>query len=434
MTQANFDIVIKRYKNKIPKENVESFKRYVREAPDECMESLIAIRTKNTFVTALFSIFLGCFGVDRFYIGDVVFGLIKLIINIFGICSIGSRQWFTTATVVIVLDILDIYYTHIRAKEVNYDILRLFLSDAIAGNYGPLIYKMHHIERTSIYYKYEKKIDESDRETFVKLLDLAPDEYLNDLKNIKIKSPIKTLLFSIFLGEFGIDRFYMGKIKSAICKLILCLLSGTIIFLGSLKLDILSTPFINIVQILGIIITLSALIWYIVDICLTYKRARALNYQKISICLDRTKRNLLYWEYRNKISKSEWEMFKKQLEDVPEENVDAIRNVKLKKPTGTLLFSIFLGGIGVDRFYVGDVGIGVAKLVSNVIAYLIVIIPIVFPMFGVEISLVGIKELGILASIVMNIWHYVDLYYTYKTTKLINYQRIYFYLDKYKTC
>ncbi len=37
---------------------------------------------------------------------------------------------------------------------------------------------------------------------------------------------------------------------------------------------------------------------------------------------------------------------------------------EFKDPTTSLLLSIFLGGLGVDRFYIGDVGLGVLKLIT----------------------------------------------------------------------
>ena len=38
--------------------------------------------------------------------------------------------------------------------------------------------------------------------------------------------------------------------------------------------------------------------------------------------------------------------------------------IQLKDPTTSLLISIFAGGLGIDRFYIGDTGLGVGKLLT----------------------------------------------------------------------
>lgn len=38
--------------------------------------------------------------------------------------------------------------------------------------------------------------------------------------------------------------------------------------------------------------------------------------------------------------------------------------LQFKSPTTALILSIFLGGWGVDRFYIGDTGLGVGKLLT----------------------------------------------------------------------
>lgn len=39
--------------------------------------------------------------------------------------------------------------------------------------------------------------------------------------------------------------------------------------------------------------------------------------------------------------------------------------VELKDPTTILLISIFLGGLGIDRFMLGDTGMGILKLLTG---------------------------------------------------------------------
>ena len=101
---------------------------------------------------------------------------------------------------------------------------------------------------------------------------------------------------------------------------------------------------------------------------------------------------------------------------IPEESVLAFRNAlthasdeqyarlcmaPVKNPMTVLLFSIFLGGLGIDRFYIGDTGLGVAKL------------------------LVGWMTFGI--------WSIIDIFFCYKKAKENNLQLLLKCL-KYRNC
>ncbi|MCL2376623.1 MAG: TM2 domain-containing protein [Defluviitaleaceae bacterium] len=52
------------------------------------------------------------------------------------------------------------------------------------------------------------------------------------------------------------------------------------------------------------------------------------------------------------------------LKSVAPERADALLTVNLHNPTTLLLISIFLGEFGVDRFMLGDIGMGVGKLLT----------------------------------------------------------------------
>lgn len=55
---------------------------------------------------------------------------------------------------------------------------------------------------------------------------------------------------------------------------------------------------------------------------------------------------------------------KDKLKDVDESKFSLISTVEMKDPTTILLVSIFLGGLGIDRFMLGDTGMGVLKLLT----------------------------------------------------------------------
>lgn len=55
---------------------------------------------------------------------------------------------------------------------------------------------------------------------------------------------------------------------------------------------------------------------------------------------------------------------RQQLESLDESRESKLYTVQLKKPTAALILSLFAGGLGVDRFYIGQTGLGVGKLLT----------------------------------------------------------------------
>lgn len=57
-------------------------------------------------------------------------------------------------------------------------------------------------------------------------------------------------------------------------------------------------------------------------------------------------------------------IIREKLESVSENKYSVIQSLDYKDPTTLLIISIFLGYLGVDRFMLGQVGLGVVKLLT----------------------------------------------------------------------
>ena len=108
--------------------------------------------------------------------------------------------------------------------------------------------------------------------------------------------------------------------------------------------------------------------------------------------MEQTKVNHIIMMVKNDIPDDMVYVLTEALEKADDKVYNHVLSIPMKSKITTLLLSIFLGGLGADRFYIGDIGLGVAKL------------------------LLGWATFGI--------WPLVDIFLTYKKCKEINFQKI----------
>lgn len=108
--------------------------------------------------------------------------------------------------------------------------------------------------------------------------------------------------------------------------------------------------------------------------------------------MESSKVNALMTKFEGKIPDDQKVLLKNKLMKAEDETYDVLDTLSLKNKTVTLILAIFLGGFGVDRFYIGDVGKGIAKL-----------------LFG---------------WVTLGIWPFVDIFVSYRKAKAKNIQKI----------
>lgn len=107
--------------------------------------------------------------------------------------------------------------------------------------------------------------------------------------------------------------------------------------------------------------------------------------------MDNNKIATIMAQVREYIPEEKKMELQQRLSVMPDEAGMVISEVNFKSSTTTLILSIFLGDLGIDRFYVGDIGLGVLKLLT-------------VGLFGV--------------------WGFIDIFLCYKKAKKKNYETI----------
>ena len=74
--------------------------------------------------------------------------------------------------------------------------------------------------------------------------------------------------------------------------------------------------------------------------------------------------NMLLMTYSKYFPDESMMMIRDRFETMDESKTSMLYTLGLKDPTMALILSIVAGGLGIDRFYIGDTGLGIAKLLT----------------------------------------------------------------------
>ena len=96
-------------------------------------------------------------------------------------------------------------------------------------------------------------------------------------------------------------------------------------------------------------------------------------------------------------------------ENISEEKVNKIKELKLKSIYATVFLSLFLGLFGADRFYAGDIKLGVGKLAMGLVGYI----------FG------GFGTIGFAIRLLSYVWWIEDIFFSYRLSRKRNSEKIY---------
>lgn len=85
--------------------------------------------------------------------------------------------------------------------------------------------------------------------------------------------------------------------------------------------------------------------------------------------MEKEKINQILISYKDYIPNDKVAYLKSVLEKTSDDAFENILSAKTYNPTTTLILSILLGTLGIDRFYIRDIGLGICKLLFGFLTF-----------------------------------------------------------------
>ena len=159
---------------------------------------------------------------------------------------------------------------------------------------------MEDIKRMIVCEKLRKYIPENWVYILSENLQDAPENTLDYVMMLPLKNPSTTLLLSIFLGGWGIDRLYINDGLGYV-KLMLTILRLIIGFVGGLASLFGNDFLLGCCILIGFVLGVAGVIWWIIDMCILSKRVKEVNAIEIAEMIETAKTGMDINSLRKKI-------------------------------------------------------------------------------------------------------------------------------------
>lgn len=90
----DINTVLMMISDKIPSNSLPLVQDKLKNASEDKINSLAILPFKSHIIGLILGLFLGAFGIDRFYKGDIGLGIAKLITWLVGVVTIWIYRWF----------------------------------------------------------------------------------------------------------------------------------------------------------------------------------------------------------------------------------------------------------------------------------------------------------------------------------------------------
>lgn len=111
----------------------------------------------------------------------------------------------------------------------------------------------------------------------------------------------------------------------------------------------------------------------------------------------------------DKVPRESVAALQQSLDEIKDDNVSVLSFITLKNPIIGLLLGLFGGTFGVDRFYKGDIGLGITKFSILIISFELAIFT---------------SGAGLFGWFILYVWIFIDLFLVWRGIKTDNFNKI----------